>query len=171
MQTVTRVTPSTSTLASISSGISLVLVRLMLTLPHSHLHTHTLTQTDRQPQTERQTYKQTERQTDRQTDTHTHRQTDRSDRIVRVGRRTLRRWTTTYIHTHTHTHIHTHREALDNSWSDVAQLIVERISCFDPSLPLLDAALYECIEKRWLGCLRALLLRGILLYLYMCVHT
>jgi hypothetical protein len=59
--------------------------------------------------------------------------------------------------------IHILRHALDNDWKDVAQLIVEVMpdSAFDRNNEEVQRAVYVCIEKRWCGCLKALVDRGV----------
>ena len=52
-------------------------------------------------------------------------------------------------------------EAIQNDWEDTAQLFVEVANPFDSQAEVVREALFACIEKRWIGCLKALLDRDV----------
>ena len=52
-------------------------------------------------------------------------------------------------------------EAIQNDWQDVAQLFIEVANPFDSQSQVVQEALFACVEKRWIGCLKALLDRDV----------
>jgi ankyrin repeat protein len=52
-------------------------------------------------------------------------------------------------------------EAVQNDWQDVAQLFIEVANPFDSQSHVVLEAMFACVEKRWIGCLKALLDRDV----------